>query len=80
MPSNVLIELLSGKTPVAMYDALHAHRLLSPGGLRSPALVIELIRTTFRSSRRRALEKVVLALREAGHFNEDGVGLCEVET
>ena len=80
MPSNVLIDLLSGKTPVAMYDALHAERLLSPAGLRSPAPVIKLIRATYRSTRKRTLERVVLALGEAGYLNEDGIGLCEEET
>ena len=77
--SNALMDLLAGKTPVAMYDALHAGRLLSPSGLASPAKVVELLHSTMKSSHRRQLEWVAVALGESGYLNEDGMALLSPE-
>jgi hypothetical protein len=74
------MDLLSGKSPVAMYDALHSARLLSPHGLQSPEAVIELLRSTYRSSRRRPLEWVACSLAESGYLNESGMKLYEQST
>jgi hypothetical protein len=73
--SNAPMDLLAGKTPVAMYDALHAGRFLSPDGLASPAKVVELLHTTMKSSHRRQLEWVAAALAESEYLNEDGMAL-----
>jgi hypothetical protein len=78
--SNALVDLLSGKSPVAMYDALHAARLLSPDSLRSPAAVVELLRSTYRASRRRPLERVASALAGSGYLNEAGLDLHDRPT
>ena len=83
MPSqpSPLVELLSGKSPEAMYDALHAGRYLSAAGLRSPERVLERIRQALRSPRQRLLmpatklEKVAEALSRSGFLNEAGLSL-----
>ena len=80
LPSNALMDLLAGKTPVAMYDALHSGRLLSATGLQSPATVIDFIATTLRSSHRRPLTWVATALAQSGYLNEDGRALHEQAT
>ena len=78
--SNALMDLLAGKTPVAMFDALHAGRFLSPMGLRSSDAVVELINGTLRSSRRRGLHWVAVALADSGFLNEEGNALFEQST
>jgi hypothetical protein len=52
---EALVTLLSGKTPEAMYDALHAQRCLSERALRYPGEFLELIKCFLRSSRQRPL-------------------------
>jgi hypothetical protein len=76
LQSNALTDLLADKMPVAMYDALHAARLLSSKGLRSSA-VMQLMQDTMRLSRRRGLESVAVALAESGYLNEAGLALFE---
>src|SRR5260221_12170665 len=46
-----LVDLLSGKTPEAMYDALHSRRCLSEHALRLPDEVIDFIKLHVRSTR-----------------------------
>jgi hypothetical protein len=77
--SNALTDLLADKMPVAMYDALHAARLLSSKGLRSSGAVVELMQDTMRLSRRRGLESVAVALAQSGYLNDDGMALFERE-
>jgi hypothetical protein len=84
--SNALADLLSGKTPEAMYDALHAGRYLSESGVLYPARVLELIKSMLRSSRQRAfmpptkLKRIVLVLAESGYLNGSGIELASQET
>ena len=52
--SSALAELLAGKSPEAMYDALYARRCLSAQAQQSPAEVLALIKVRLRSSRQRA--------------------------
>jgi hypothetical protein len=63
--SNALVELLAGKTPEAMYDALYAGRYLSAKGRDSPPEVLALIKTFMRASRQRALMPATLIQRLA---------------
>lgn len=51
--SNALAELLTGKTPEAMYDALFAGRYLSDRGRESPAALLLLIKEHLRSAQKR---------------------------
>lgn len=83
--SNALAELLAGKTPEAMYDALYAGRYLSARGQDSPPEVLALIKTFVRSSRQRAmmpptlLQRLAAALVGSGLLNEAGERLAEHE-
>ena len=83
--SSALVELLAGKSPEAMYDALYAGRYLSARGQDSPAEVLELIKTLLRSSRQRALMPPTLlrrladALVGSGLLNEAGERLASQE-
>jgi hypothetical protein len=78
---GALVELLTGKAPEAMYDALHAGRYLSAAGLRSPERALELIRQALPSPRQRLLmpatklEQVAEALARSGFLNEAGLAL-----
>lgn len=72
MSKPSLIDLLAGKTPLAMYHVLHSHRLLSDAGLGSPSRVVELMRSTLRESHRQPLEWLARALLASGYLNEDG--------
>ena len=47
--SNALAELLAGKTPEAMYDALYARRYLSAEAETFPAEVLALIKSLIQS-------------------------------
>lgn len=82
---SALAELLAGKTPEAMYDALYAGRYLSPRGQASPPEVLALIKTLVRSSRQRALmpptllQRLADALAESGLLNEAGERLAAQE-
>lgn len=83
--SSALAELLAGKTPEAMYDALYAGRYLSARGQDSPPEVLALIKTLVRSSRQRALmpptllQRLANALAESGLLNEAGERLASEE-
>ena len=83
--SSALAELLAGKTPEAMYDALYAGRYLSARGQDSPPEVLALIKTFVRSSRQRAfmpptlLQRLAAALTGSGLLNEAGEQLAEQE-
>jgi hypothetical protein len=76
--SNALVELLAGKSPEVMYDALYAGRYLSAQGQESPAEVLALIKTHLRGSRQRALmpptllDRLGVALAGSGLLNEAG--------
>jgi hypothetical protein len=72
--SNALAEFLSGRTPEAMYDALHAGRYLSALALREPDNVMDLLKSTFRSARQRArvMETLTRILASSGFLNEAG--------
>lgn len=78
-----LVELLSGKTPVAMYDELHARRCLSAGASHNPQLVIDFIQMFLRSSRQRPLmpanqiQRLVKALANSGFLNDEGIRLSK---
>jgi hypothetical protein len=80
-----LAELLAGKTPEAMYDALYAGRYLSARGQDSPPEVLALIKTFVRSSRQRALmpptllQRLADALAGSGLLNEAGERLVSEE-
>jgi hypothetical protein len=80
--SNALAELLAGKTPEAMYDALYAGRYLSAKGQDAPPDVLTLIKTLVLSSRQRALmpatllQRLAAALAESGFLNEMGEQLA----
>lgn len=83
--SSALAELLAGKTPEAMYDALYAGRYLSPWGQESPPEVLALIKTFVRTSRQRALmpptllQRLADALAGSGFLNEAGERLASEE-
>jgi hypothetical protein len=85
-PSNDLIELLSGKTPEAMYDALHAGRYLSEAALKRPAEVLQLIKLTLLSGRQRSfmpptkIKQVAQGLAASGYLNERGISLHRQES
>jgi hypothetical protein len=49
-----LSEMLVGRTPEAMYDALHARRCLSDRALSHPNEVLDFLRSFFRTSRQAA--------------------------
>jgi hypothetical protein len=76
--SSALKELLAGKTPEAMYDALYAGRYLSARGQDSPPEVLALIKTIVRSSRQRTLmpptlfQRLADALAGSEFLNEAG--------
>ncbi len=80
--TNAIAELLAGKSPEAMYDALYAGRYLSAQGQESPAAVLAVIKTHLRSSRQRALmpptllNRLALALAGSGYLNEAGERLA----
>jgi hypothetical protein len=78
---NALADFLSGKTPEAMYDALHAARYLSVHALRQPDRVLDLLRSAFRSARQRVMvmETLVDLLVSSGFLNEAGEQLAEQE-
>ena len=84
-PSSALAELLAGKAPEAMYDALSAGRYLSPAAQGSPPEVLALIKAFVRSSRRRALmpatlfQRLAAALAGSGLLNEAGQRLASEE-
>jgi hypothetical protein len=83
--SSELAELLAGKTPEAMYDALYAGRYLSVEGQGSPPEVLALIKTFVLSSRQRALmpatmlQRLATALAGSGFLNEAGEQLASQE-
>jgi hypothetical protein len=82
---ETLVALLSGKTPEAMYDALHARRCLSERALRYPGECLEFIKGLLRSSRQRAImpprqiERLVRALVGSVFLNETGRNFSEEE-
>ena len=79
---SALAELLAGKTPEAMYDTLHAGRLLSARGRDSPPEVLALIKTLVRSSLQRApmpptlMQRLADALAGSGLLNKAGEQLA----
>jgi hypothetical protein len=83
--SNALAELLAGRAPEAMYDALYAGRYLSAAGQDSPPAVLALIKTFVWSSRQRPLmpatllQRLAAALLESGFLNEAGAQLASQE-
>lgn len=83
--SSALAELLAGKTPEAMYDALYAGRYLSALGQDSPPEVLALIKTFVRSTRQRPLmpvtflQRLAAALAGSGLLNEAGQQLAAQE-
>ena len=80
--SSALAELLGGKSPEAMYDALYAGRYLSAEGQDSPPKVLALIKTFVRSSRQRALmpanllKRLAASLVASGYLNAAGEQLA----
>jgi hypothetical protein len=80
-PSAAFIELLAGKTPEAMYDALYAGRYLTAAAIDSPAEVLEAIKVTIRSHRPRAfsppvqVELIARMLAASDYLNESGLRL-----
>jgi hypothetical protein len=84
--SNAMAELLAGKTPEAMYDALYAGRYLSAEGQDAAPEVLAVIKTFVRSSRQRALlpatllQRLAAALAGSGFLNEAGERLAAQET
>jgi hypothetical protein len=84
-PSDAFVELLAGKTPEAMYDALHAGRYLSSAALASPPKVLESIKTVMLTRRQRTLapprkvEWVAQELAASGFLNDDGLRLYQGE-
>jgi hypothetical protein len=76
--SSALAELLAGKTPEAMYDALYAGRYLSAAAQDAPPEVLALLKTIVRSTRQRALmpatlfQRLAAALAGSGFLNEAG--------
>jgi hypothetical protein len=79
---NLLADMLSGKTPEAMYDELHAKRYLSEKALQHPNAVLDLIKATLMSSRQRQflpatkLDRVAHVLVQFGYLNENGAHLA----
>jgi hypothetical protein len=82
---SVLAELLSGKTPEAMYDALHAGRYLSELGMRSPSAVLEFIKAAMVAWWQRPLipdtnlQRLAAALADSDFLNEAGKRLANEE-
>jgi hypothetical protein len=82
LSSNALAELLTGKTPEAMFDALYAGRYLSQAGQDAPPEVLALIKTFVRSSRPRPLvpvtlyQRLAVALTESDFLNDSGQRLA----
>ncbi len=83
---ETLVALLSGKTPEAMYDALHARRTSPKGRVRYPGECLEFIKCLLRSSREcammppRQIERLVWALANSVFLNERGRSLSKEET
>lgn len=82
---SALAELLAGKTPEAMYDALYAGRYLTPQAQESPPEVLALIKSFVRSSRQRALmpptllQRLANVLARSGFLNQAGQLLASQE-
>jgi hypothetical protein len=80
--SNALAEVLAGKTPEAMYDALYAGRYLSAKGQASSPEVLALIKSFVRSSRQRVLmpptllQRLAAVLVSSGFLNDAGEQLA----
>lgn len=73
-------ERLAGRTPEAMYDALHARRCLSDRALSHPDEVLEFVRSSFRTARQAAfLPRLAEALAASRFLNEEGRRLAEIE-
>jgi hypothetical protein len=85
-PSHAFVEMLAGKTPEAMYDALHAGRYLSARAHASPPEVLEAIKTTILTHRQRPLarprqvELVSQELAASVFLSDDGWRLYKGET
>jgi hypothetical protein len=84
-PSAAFIELLAGKTPEAIYDALHARRYLSAAALASPGEVVAAVKTTMLTHHQRMLtpprkvELVGQTLAARGYLSSDGLRLYNGE-
>jgi hypothetical protein len=84
-PSSALAELLAGKTPEAMYDALYAGRYLSTAAQDSPPEVLAMIKAFVQSSRQRVLipatlfQRLATALAGSGYLNKAGEQLASEE-
>ena len=84
-PSEAFTDLLSGKSPEAMYDALHAGRFLSDQALERPSAVLELIKSALLSCRQRLLapptklKRLAQALVESGCLSERGISVYNGE-
>jgi hypothetical protein len=77
---SMLSELLAGRTPKAMYDALHARRCLSDRALSHPDEVLDFLRSFLRTARQAAfLPRLAEALAESRFLNEEGRRLAEEE-
>jgi hypothetical protein len=75
-----LSEMLAGRTPAAMYDALQARRCLSDHALRHPDAVLDFLRAFFRTARQPAfLPRLAEALAGSRFLNREGRRLAEVE-
>jgi hypothetical protein len=75
---SAVSELLAGRTPEAMYDALHARRYLSERALSRPDEVLSFIKSFFRTVGQSAfLPRLAGALASSGFLNEEGKNLAE---
>jgi hypothetical protein len=78
-PSS-LSEMLAGRTPEALYDALHARRCLSDRALSHPDEVLDFLGFFFRTSRQAAfLPRLAEALGGSLFLNEEGRQLADAE-
>jgi hypothetical protein len=75
-----LPEMLAGRTPEAMYDALHAQRCLSERALSHQDEVLDFLRSSFRTLRQAAFPpRLAEALTGTRFLNEEGRRLAEAE-
>jgi hypothetical protein len=75
---SALSELLAGRTPQAIYDALHARRCLSARALSHSDQFLAFTKSFFRTSGQAAfLPRLALALAGSGYLNEEGCYLAQ---
>jgi hypothetical protein len=72
--------MLAGRTPEAIYDALHARRCLSDRALGHPDEVLDFLKSSFRTSSQAAfLPRLAEALAGSRFLNDEGRRLAEAE-